>query len=488
MSNPAIIYQEYLLKTKSTIAFFLFVLLSLLSSHQSGLAQNPLGIERDSVHPRPEQIVYQRQEKVAFVHFGVNTYTNREWGTGKEDPSIFNPEEFDAGQWARILSKNGFGTLVLTAKHHDGFCLWPSKYTEHDVQNSPWKNGNGDIVREVADACKKYGIKLGLYLSPWDMHEPSYGTPEYNEFYRNQLRELLTNYGPVAEIWFDGAKGKDAKNMEYDFEAWWSMVRKLQPNAVIFSDEGPDVRWIGNEHGYAGETNWSKINRDSVTIGGHGQGPYLNRGEPHGPDWVPGECNTSIRPGWFYHPEEDDKVKPISDLMEIYYKSIGRNCTMMINIPPTPGGRFHHNDVERLHEFTETITQIFDDNLARHQEATSNNDKSTFPASNTTDGDWNSFWMAPKDAQTATLTLKLPEEQTFDHLVLQEYIPLGQRIAAFEVLVWVDNAWEKILKGTTIGHKRIFKTDPVTTSRVRIVIQKSHGRATLNEVGLYHSR
>ncbi|MDR8392125.1 alpha-L-fucosidase [Aliifodinibius sp. S!AR15-10] len=468
------LYFDYII----ILAFSLFLSTELHAQQ----AMAPAGIQRDATHPTPEQVEYQRQEKIAFVHFGVNTYTNREWGTGDESPSIFNPKKFDADQWARVLSENGFQTLVLTAKHHDGFALWPSDYTEHDVGSSPWKNGNGDIVKEVAEACEKYGIKFGVYLSPWDMHESSYGTPEYNDFYLNQLEELLTNYGPIAEIWFDGAKGEGAKDMEYDFDAWWNMVRKLQPNAVIFSDEGPDVRWIGNEHGYAGETNWSTINRDSVSIGKPGQGQYLNRGEPQGPDWVPGECNTSIRPGWFYHQEEDDQVKPISDLMEIYYKSIGRNCTMMINIPPTPGGRFHANDVERLNEFTERVEAIFDDNLAAGRSVTgSGSDHSAL-----TDGEWDTFWVADRGARSSTLTLTLAQPTRFNHIVLQEYIPLGQRIAEFKVLAKEENQWTQITEGTTIGHKRILKVEPVMTDQVRIVIEKSYGQAALNEIGIYN--
>lgn len=474
-------------------AFFTLILLLLpitflQASPQHNTKNRWPGTEPDSVRPAPRQIAYQRQEKIAFVHFGVNTFTNREWGTGKEDPSIFNPTEFDADQWARVLSETGFETLVLTAKHHDGFCLWPSKYTQHDVASSPWKNGKGDIVKEVAGACRKYGIKLGLYLSPWDMHEPVYGTPSYNEYYMNQLRELLTNYGPVAEVWFDGAKGKDAKDMQYDFEAWWNLVRELQPDAVIFSDEGPGVRWIGNEHGFAGKTNWSKINRDSVAIGRPGQGGYLNTGEPHGPDWVAGECNTSIRPGWFYHPEEDDEVKPVSRLMEIYYKSVGRNCTMMLNIPPDTTGRFHPNDVQRLYEFSETLNSIFTDNLASGQDITVDYPNVQYPSSNLVDGNWETFWIAHKSAGKPALTLTLAEPETFDHIVLQEYIPLGQRIASFTISAKTDDEWREIAKGTTVGYKRILRMEPVTTKQLRIVIDKSYGRPALSEIRLYRSR
>jgi len=477
--------------------FFAAILLTfvmLASIGRSGYAQHPdgketgwPGVEPDAVRPEPRQNAYQRQEKIAFVHFGVNTFTDREWGTGREDPSIFNPTRFDAEQWARVLSENGFQTLVLTAKHHDGFCLWPSRYTDHDVEHSPWKNGEGDIVREVAEACRQYGIRLGLYLSPWDMHEPSYGTPSYNDYYLNQLRELLTNYGPIAEVWFDGAKGEDAKDMEYEFERWWGLVRELQPEAVIFSDEGPDVRWIGNENGYAGETNWSKIDRDSVAIGRPGQGPYLNSGDPNGSDWVVGECNTSIRPGWFYHPEEDDRVKPLSGLMEIYYKSVGRNCTMMLNIPPDRTGRFHPNDVRRLNRFTERVKGIFETNLAAGQSATAAYPSAQYPASNLTDRDWNTFWIAPKGAEKAAVNLQLDRPATFDHIVLQEYIPIGQRIAAFTITARIKKRWVEIARGTTIGHKRILQIEPVRSDRLRVIVEESHGRPALSEIGIYHS-
>ncbi len=350
------------MKTEFSLVSLIICLLIGSCQNQKEAAKWP-SVTVDASHPTPQQIDYQKKQKVAFVHFGVNTFTNREWGTGEEDPSIFNPTNFDADQWAKVLSETGYETLILTAKHHDGFALWPSEYTDHDIASSPYKNGNGDIVKEVSEACEKYGLDFGVYLSPWDMHEESYGTEEYNEFYMNQLRELLTNYGTISEMWFDGAKGEGAKDMDYNFEAWWSTVRELQPNALLFSDEGPDIRWIGNEHGFAGETNWSTFNRDSVTIGQAGQGPYLNSGERGGPDWVVGECDVSIRPGWFYHPEEDDAVKTVADLTEIYMKSVGRNCTLLLNIPPDTTGQFHDTDVERLYAFSDTLSSIFDENL-----------------------------------------------------------------------------------------------------------------------------
>lgn len=433
-------------------------------------------ITPDRVRPAPRQIDYQQQERIAFVHFGINTFTNREWGTGKENPRLFNPAEFDAEQWARVLSETGFETLILTAKHHDGFALWPSEFTDHDIAASPWKNGNGDIVKEVSEASQKYGLKFGIYLSPWDMHEPTYGTEEYNQFYMNQLRELLTNYGPIAEVWFDGAKGENAKDMEYEFEAWWNLVRELQPQAVIFSDEGPDVRWIGNEHGFAGETNWSKVDRDSITIGKAGLGPYLNTGEPQGDDWVVGECDVSIRPGWFYHPEEDDEVKTVDELMEIYHKSVGRNCTMLLNIPPQPNGRFHPTDVQRLKDFHRRLQREFSNDLA-----------GSINGSGLTDKNWETYWTPSGTDTTGNVTLHFDEPVTFDRLVLQEYIQIGQRIASFRIETSGGKGWTELARGTTIGYKRILLTPETTTKKLKLVIDHSYGRPAISNLSLFLS-
>ena len=285
----------------------------------------------------PRQLAWQQREFTAFAHFTVNTFTDKEWGDGTESPAQFNPTAFDANQWVETCKNADIKMIILTAKHHDGFCLWPSKYTEHSVKNSPFRKGNGDVVKEVSDACRAGGLKFGIYLSPWDRHEPCYGTSGYNQYYLNQLTELLTEYGEISEVWFDGAKGENAKDMEYDFESYRSLVRKLQPSAVMFSDEGPDVRWIGNERGIAGETCWSTIDRSKVKIG-KSDTNYLNAGDPDGHDWVPGECDVSIRPGWFYHASEDSKVKTLQQLIDIYYNSVGRNCVLLLNIPPDRRG------------------------------------------------------------------------------------------------------------------------------------------------------
>ncbi|SMO87341.1 alpha-L-fucosidase [Fodinibius sediminis] len=471
--------------------FILFAIAAITACQEkqpsSSTARWP-GVSPDSTRPTPQQVAYQRKEKVAFVHFGVNTFTNREWGTGEEDPALFNPTDFDAEQWAKVLSENGFETLILTAKHHDGFSLWPSEYTDHDIASSPYKDGDGDIVKEVAEACKKYDLDCGVYLSPWDMHETTYGRPEYNEFYLNQLRELLSRYGTISEIWFDGAKGEGAKDMDYDFDAWWSTVRELQPDALIFSDEGPDIRWIGNEHGFAGRTNWSTFNRDSVSIGQAGQTEYLNSGQAGGPDWVVGECDVSIRPGWFYHPEEDDEVKTVAELTEIYMKSVGRNCTLLLNIPPDTTGRFHPNDVERLYAFTDTLESIFDQNLANGATLSASSAGERYPAEQALDNNVDSFWIASRDDTTPSLTLRFDRPLSFNLLVLQEFIPIGQRISAFTVSANTDGSWQTIAQETTVGHKRILRFDQdITTEEIRITIEDFSGRPAISEIGLFHA-
>lgn len=438
--------------------------------------------------PTARQLEWQRDEMNMFLHFGINTFTDREWGTGDEDPSIFRPSQFTPHQWARVARETGFETMILTAKHHDGFALWPSQYTDHSVEQSPWRNGEGDVVEAFVKAARAKGRKVGLYLSPWDRHAPSYGDETaYNQLYLGQLHELLTEYGPLAEVWFDGAKGEDAEDMTYHFDAFWAMVRQHQPGAVLFSDEGPDVRWIGNEHGFADSTNWSTIDRSTVEIGGAGQGDYLNSGERSGPDWVPGECDTSLRPGWFWHPDEDPKS--VDDLLEIYFKSVGRNCTLLLNVPPTPQGRFAPEDVQRLYAFRSALNAIFDDDLTAGAEGSASNVRggaSRFDASQVLDDDLSTYWAPDDSVETASLTLDLGEEKTFDVLEWQEPIQLGQRVAAYRVEVSSGDGWRRIHRGTTIGHKKLDRlSDPVTASQVRIVIEEARAVPLLAEIALY---
>jgi len=441
--------------------------------------------------PTARQLAWQYDEIRLFVHFGVNTFTDREWGTGEEDPAVFNPTGLDARQWVRTATETGFGTIILTAKHHDGFALWPSRYTDHSVVSSPWNGGRGDVVRELADAAGAEGLKVGLYLSPWDMHEPSYGDEAaYNQFYLGQLRELLTDYGPLAEVWFDGAKGEEAKDMDYDFDAYWSLVRQLQPGAVMFSDAGPDVRWIGNERGFAGETNWSTYDRTRVGIGMHGIGDYLNAGEAGAPDWVPGECDTSIRPGWFYHP--DQAPKSVAELLDIYFKSVGRNCVLLLNVPPTPAGRFDDRDVERLRDLRAALDRIFAVDLATGAEARASNVRGTHPAfeaARVLDGDLDTYWAVDDGVVEARLTLTLPTTETFDIVRLQEPVHMGQRIAKYRVEAWLNDSWSTVATGTTIGHKKLDRLPhQVSATRVRLVIEEALAEPLIAEIGLYLDR
>ena len=437
--------------------------------------------------PSARQLDWQYDEMRLFVHFGVNTFTDREWGTGEEEPGIFKPDSFDAEQWVRVAREAGFGAVVLTAKHHDGFALWPSRYTDHSVRSSSWQQGEGDVVGELAVASREGGVKMGLYLSPWDRHEPSYGDEAaYNAFYMGQLRELLTDYGPLAEVWFDGAKGEDARDMEYDFDAYWAMVRQLQPGAVIFSDAGPDVRWIGNEHGFAGETNWSTVDRSKVSVGQHGIQDYLNTGEEGGPHWVPGECDTSIRPGWFWHPRE--APKSLDRLLEIYFKSVGRNCVLLLNVPPNDRGLFADEDVERLLELRQALDRIFGTDLAEGAAASSVSQRgegSTYSAERILDGDLTTYWAA--GAPTGSLTLDLKEPTEFNVIRIQEPIALGQRVRAYRVEIWEGGAWRLIAEGTTIGHKKLDRLDsPVTAARIRLVIDDARAEPLIAELGLHY--
>jgi alpha-L-fucosidase len=439
--------------------------------------------------PTARQLDWQRDELRLFLHFGVNTFTDREWGTGDEDPGVFNPTRLDARQWARVAKESGFRTLILTAKHHDGFTLWPSRYTDHSVERSPWKDGKGDVVRDLVEAVRVEGLKVGLYLSPWDRHEPCYGDEAaYNAFYLGQLRELLTDYGPLAEVWFDGAKGKDAKDMVYDFDAYWALVRQLQPGAVIFSDAGPDVRWIGNEHGFAGSTNWSTYDRTKVGVGIGGMNDYLNTGEAGAPDWVPGECDVSIRPGWFWHADQEPKT--VNELIEIYFKSVGRGSVLLLNVPPNTEGLIADADAERLREFKAAVDRIFASNLVSSASANASSIRgrsNLYSAARVLDGSMETYWAVDEGVTSALLELNLGTEKTFNVVMIREPIQLGQRVSAYRFEKWQDGSWEPIIKGTTIGYKRLERLESATTTRrVRLTIQQALAEPLIAEVGLYY--
>ena len=428
--------------------------------------------------PTPQQIEWQEAELLMFIHFGINTFTNREWGDGKENPSLFNPDKLDARQWVRVAKETGFKYMILTTKHHDGFCLWPSKYTEHSVKNSPWKNGNGDVVREFVDACNEVGMKVGLYLSPWDRHDQSYGdSPKYNEFYKNQLTELLTNYGEVAEVWFDGAcgEGPNGKKQEYDWQGYYGLIRTLQPKALI-AISGPDIRWVGNEDGVARETEWSVQSAHPVRHYGI-----------QGDVWNPAECDVSIRPGWFWHKSEDSKVKSLDHLLDIYYKSVGRNSALLLNIPPSDQGLFADPDIQRLRELRAILDETFKLNLAVGKKTIASSARSdrTYGAQNVVDEDPTSFWATGDDVTTGWIEIDLGELVRFNLSKTEEEIALGQRIESYRIEVWDGSDWKTIVRGTSIGHKKLDRFEPVTACKVRLVIEKSRACPTIREFGLY---
>ncbi len=447
-----------------------------------------------NVRPSPQQLAWQELEFIAFIHYTVNAFTDKEWGDGTESPAIFNPTQLDVRQWVRTCKDAGMKMIILTAKHHDGFCLWPSQYTDHSVKSSPYKNGRGDIVGELAQACREAGLKLGLYLSPWDRHEPTYGdTPGYNRFYKAQLRELLSNYGEVTEVWFDGAKGRDAKDMEYDWAGYYAIVRELQPNAVIFN--GPDIRWVGNERGYARASEWSVMNRNDELFGfisptKKDLGSLDALGDGRRLIWYPAETDVSIRPGWFYHAKEDDRVKSVEHLLDIYFSSVGYNSVLLLNLPPDKRGLIHENDVQRLREFRKVLDAIFDKNLAAGAKAAASNVKGGNPAfgpDKITDGNEETYWTTDDWTTAATVEFDLGEQRRFNVAELAEHIKTGQRISEFALDAWDGGAWQEFARGTTVGYKRLLRFDDVTASKVRLRILDSRVCPTLSGFGLYHA-
>ncbi|MBN1998396.1 alpha-L-fucosidase [candidate division KSB1 bacterium] len=449
--------------------------------------------------PTENQKRWQEMEYYAFIHFSLNTYTDQSWGYGNEDVNLFNPAELDCRQWARICGEAGMKGIILTAKHHCGFCLWPSEYTEYSVKNSPWRDGKGDVVHELADACKEYGLKLGIYLSPWDRNHPDYGHPEYITYFRNQLTELLTNYGPIFEVWFDGANGgsgyyggtnetrKIDRTTYYDWSNTYKLIRQLQPDIVIWNDGGDrgDLRWVGTEAGFVGETNWSLLNATGEVEWG-----MLHHGLETGDSWVPAEVNTSIRPEWFYHPGEDVKVKTLPHLMDIYYNSIGRNGTLLLNFPVMPNGLIHKNDEKAALDFARAVKEAFAVDLAEKAKAEASNvraDAKKFAAARAIDGDKDTYWATDDSVSTATLTIDFGKPATFNRFMAQEYISLGQRVKAFTIEALVDGNWKELAKATTIGYKRILRFPTVTALKVRFCITDSKSCPVISNIGIYNA-
>jgi alpha-L-fucosidase len=420
--------------------------------------------------PTPEQLAWQKLEFGMFCHFGINTFYDQEWGDGTEDPARFNPSEFDAEQWARVARECGMRYLVVTAKHHDGFCTYPTAYTDHSVKSSPWRGGAGDVVGEVADACRKHGLMFGFYLSPWDRHQPFYeDQPRYDAHFKNQIAELLTDYGPVGEVWFDGA---GTEGHVYDWDGYYATIRAHQPGALI-AICGPDIRWVGNEDGYAPETLWNVAEW---------------RGEEK---WYPAECDVPIRHGhWFWHPDADRRVKPLRKLLDIYYGSVGRGAVLLLNVAPDDRGLLPEADVKALRAMWAVIEKTFETNLAAGRPVVASNVRGGAPGfgpENALDGDYDTYWAVDDSTRECTIEVDLGGPVAFNRAMVQEYIPLGQRVERHEIHAWDGTHWTRVVDATTIGYKRLHRFDEVTASKERLVIRASKACPVINSFGIYRA-
>jgi alpha-L-fucosidase len=435
--------------------------------------------------PSKKQLAWQDMEFYLFTHFGPNTYTDKEWGLGTEPEDVFNPEHLDCRQWCRVAKAAGAKGIIITAKHHDGFCLWPSKYSTHTVKESKWRKGKGDVLKELSQACKEYGLKFGVYISPWDRNHPKYGTPEYNDVFVNMMKEILTNYGPIWELWWDGANGEgpNGKKMVYDWERFKKTVHDLSPNTVVFSDIGPDIRWVGNENGFAGTTNWNMID----TLGykpGAGAPPLdtLNHGIENGHAWIPAECDVSIRPGWFYHPEQDQKVKTPAELFELYLKSVGRGANLLLNVPPDRNGLITKYDSTALVGFRKLREKSFGKNLSKNGKGYFVPHNGTRPAPKLNDGNEGSFeFLNSVLMQSIGIEFEKPVE--INCIVLKEYLEHGQNCKIFKLYLMdkMHNVIRKI-DGTTIGHKRILTFPSAQVSRIALSVE---GMTSISEIESY---
>jgi alpha-L-fucosidase len=439
--------------------------------------------------PSPRQLLWHDLEVYAFLHFSINTFTGKEWGYGDEDPALFHPTAFDADAIIEGLKAGGMRAVILTCKHHDGFCLWPTRTTAHSVRSSQWRDGKGDVVKDISEAARRQGLKFGVYLSPWDRNHPAYGSPEYVEIYRRQLRELLTEYGPIFEVWHDGANGGDgyyggarekriiAKLTYYRWPETWDLVRSLQPDAVIFSDVGPDIRWVGNERGYAGETCWATY--DPVGPKGDAPAPGYVRekdgetGTRHGSRWMPPECDVSIRPGWFWRAGEDARVKTPQQLLNLYYRSVGRGGSLLLNVPPDRRGLLADPDVASVRQFGRLLRDTFAEDLAPH----------TVPR--LVSADRKAHWTT--GGTTPEVVLALGREGIFNVIRIREAIQLGQRVEALELdFRRRDGGWETFARATSIGPCRLIQTpQDITATHIRLRITQASAPPALHGFGLF---
>ncbi len=513
---------------KSSSFYFIFIfnllIISLISiptfcqnrhdSHNNNFViinpgDTPAQIIKKAAHvtPSKRQYAWQKIEFSAFVHFGMNTFDNVEWGKGNASIAKFNPDKIDVKQWVKVFKVAGMKQVILTAKHHDGFCLWPSKYTDYNISNTPFEKGKGDIVRDLSEACHKAGLKFGIYLSPWDRHEKTYGTPAYNTFFENLLRELLTNYGKISEVWFDGANGEgpNGKKQVYDWNAYYKLIRKLQPDAVI-AIMGPDVRWVGTESGYGRQTEWSVLPGSNINlkkIAANSQHKSLDKAfVPHDLTaedlgsrekiekassliWYPAEADVSIRPGWFYHKDDNERVKSPYKLVDIYYNSVGLNNALLLNVPPDTHGLITKYDIKSLRGMRYILDETFRLNIAMNAMAKASSEKKGNEAKYILDNNLNTFWTTMDTISTASIEIILNKKGTFNRAMLQENITAGQRIEKFH-LEWLDgNKWEKFAEATTVGFKRLIRFPAVSAKKVRIVIDQCRTNPTLSSFGLY---
>ena len=485
----------------------LLLCLVFLSGYTTAIhAQTPPPPRPYGVLPTPRQLAWQETEMYCLIHFGVDTYTDKEWGYGDEDPALVNPVDFDAMQIVGAAKAGGFKGIVVVAKHHDGLCLWPTKTTEHNITKSPWRDGKGDMVKEYQQACKRLGMKLGIYCSPWDRNNAQYGTPAYVQIYRAQLKELYTHYGPLFISWHDGANGGDGyyggaretrkidRTTYYGWDTTWAMIRQLQPGAAIFGDIGPDVRWVGNEEGHAGTTCWAPYTPEAPDPGrrpSNGYNKYwlATEGTRNGEFWMPAECDVPLRPGWFYHPSQDQKVKSAWQLLDLYYQSVGRGACLDLGIAPNRSGRLSQQDVTSLREFGGLLQQTFSTNLAKGASFTASNIRGNsreYGPAHLTDDDRYSCWATDDSVTTPQLTMDLGKPTTFNVIRLRENIKLGQRISSFTIEAFEDGQWRTIGAGTSIGANRLIRLpQDVVTTRVRLSITGSAACIALSDFGLF---
>jgi len=437
--------------------------------------------------PSAKQLQWHDLEFYLFTHFGPNTFTDLEWGEGTEKEEVFNPTQLDCRQWCRIAKAAGAKGIIITAKHHDGFCLWPSQYSTHTVAQSKWKEGKGDVLQELSDACREYKLKLGIYLSPWDRNHPKYGTDEYNDVFINMMKEVVTRYGPLFEFWWDGANGEgpNGKKQVYDWHRFEHTIRSIAPNTPVFSDIGPDIRWVGNEKGFAGTTNWNLLDTAGFKRGeGAPPADTLNSGNYNGKNWIPAECDVSIRPGWFYHANEDDKVKTPEQLFDLWLKSVGRGANLLLNVPPDRRGLIHEKDSAALMGFKKIRDESFATNLAANAKKETFYDNMLFTKQFFADGDVKTF-EKNIDYKKTSYWLRFAKGQNINCIVLREAIEQGQHVSGFSIELLDGVKVLQTINGTTIGRKRIITFPSKEVSAVRFTVTQTKATPLISEIEVY---